>query len=178
MEGINLDIHHDAPRGLYWQGALGLTRGYVVSVPAGFYNTKSCPNTPCQNQYIIPGVNFDGYFQSTVPYANGSATIGYRWAPGKYVDLSPTYYGNNNAYYVPAFLEFNAQVGYALTKNVSLLATFRNITGIYDGAESVINGPPGSFMLAPVVQGAPQENNGLYGGQFGPRAVVVTLSVH
>jgi len=176
MEGINIDLHHDVPRGIYWQGALGLTRGYVVNVPAGFYNNNTCPSTPCVNTYVIPGANFDGYFQSPVAYANGSATIGYRWAPGKYVDLSPTYYGNNNAYFRPAFLEFNAHAGYPLTKNVSLLATFNNITDIYGGSQNLAFYCP--CLTAPVVAGAAQQTYGLYGLQYGPRFVTLTIDVH
>jgi len=174
MEGINIDVRHDVPRGIYWHGALGLTRGYVVSVPAGFYNTATCMN--CANQYIIPGMNYDGYFQSTVPYANGSATIGYRWEPGKYVDLSPTYYGSNNQYYRPAFMELDAHMGYPLTKNVSLLATFQNITGMYDQSQELAFTCP--CLTAPVIAGAAQEFSGLYGLPYGPRAVTVTLQLH
>jgi hypothetical protein len=174
MEGINIDVRHDVPKGIYWHGALGLTRGYVVSVPAGFYNTTTCTN--CANQYIVPGINFDGYFQSTVPYANGSATIGYRWAPGKYIDLSPTYYGNNNAFYRPAFVELDAHAGYSLTKNISLLATFMNITGIYDLNQNIIYNCP--CAPVPVIAGAPPEPNVVTGGEYGPRAVTVTINVH
>ena len=155
FEGINIDIHHDVSKGIYWHGALGLTRAYVVSFPAGFYNTASCSN--CANTYIVPGINFDGEFQSTVPYANGSAEVGYRWAPGKYIDLAPTYYGNNNEYFRPAFIEFDAHAGYALTKNVSLLATFRNITGIYGQDYELVVPATG----APSVVGAPYPLYGL-----------------
>ena len=62
-EGLNLQIHHDRAVGVYWRGTFGLTRGYVVSVPAGFYNglegypPKPCVN--CVNQYVVPGVNFN-----------------------------------------------------------------------------------------------------------------------
>jgi outer membrane receptor protein involved in Fe transport len=173
-EGINVDIHHETPKGLYWHGAFGLTRAYVVNVPAGFYDTPgtTCDRTSgagCQNTYIIPGINFDGEFQSTVPYATGSAQIGYRWTPGRYVDIAPTYYGNNNSYFRPAFVEFDAHAGYALTRNISLFATFRNITNAY--------GQNYEFLLptlgAPVVAGAPSP---VYGLPFGPRSIVVTAN--
>ncbi len=124
-----------------------------------------------ENSYIIPGINFDGAFQSTAPYANGSAQIGYRWSPGKYVDLSPTYYGNGNPYFVPAFLKFDAHVGYALTRSVSLLANFRNITGIY-GQNFATLGP--TFPLgAPTAFRNPLPLNGV---PYGPRTVVVTAN--
>lgn len=172
--GVNLDIRHDVPKGIYWHGALGLSRAYVVNVPAGFYNDPTVPCKNCANTYILTGSNFNGFFQSTVPYANGTAQIGYRWSPGKYIDLSPTYYGNGNPYYVPAFVEFDAHAGFALTKNVSLLVTFRNITGAYDlnyahygtvstGAENIA----GSGLLP----------NPLFEIPFGPRSAIVTLNL-
>ena len=85
FEGVNLSLRHDVPRGMYWNVGLGLTRGYIVSVPAGFYDQAgtTCNFTTgvgCQNTYALPNSNFDGKFQSTVPYANGGATFGYRWA--------------------------------------------------------------------------------------------------
>jgi outer membrane receptor protein involved in Fe transport len=169
FEGINLDIRHDVPRGIYWQGALGLTRGYVVSVPPGFYDAANCTN--CVNTYIVPGMNFDGYFQSTVPYANGFAQIGYRWNPDTYVDLTPTYYGNNNGYYEPAFVEVDGHVGYPLTKNVRLVATFRNITGIYDRNYQYVTPTLG----APNITGPPSP---LFGIPYGPRTAIISLEFH
>jgi hypothetical protein len=176
LEGINVDIRHETPRGFYWHGALGLTRAYVVSLPAGFYNKNGLPcdtttGVNCANTYIVPGINFDGEFQSTVPYANGTAQIGYRWAPGKYVDLSPTYYGNNNPFFQPAFIELDAHAGYPLTKNVSLLATFRNITGIHGQNFEYLN----PSMGAPTVAGL---LNPLFALPYGPRAITLTLNLN
>jgi len=168
FEGVNIDIRHDVSKGLYWHGALGLTRAYAVSVPAGFYDSP-VTGPSSVNTYIVPGINFDGQFQSTVPYANGTAQLGYRWSPEKYVDLSPTYYGNNNSYFRPAFLEFDAHVGYSLTKNISLLATFRNITGIYGQNYQYISSD--SIVGAPTVAGIPYA---LFGMPFGPRSLIVT----
>jgi len=173
-EGINVEITHDVAHGIYWHGAIGLTRGYVVSVPPGFYNDPlSGPNSI--NTGIVPGINFDGQSTSglpAVPYANGSAQFGYRWSPQKYVDLSPTYYGKDNAYLQPAFLELDAHASYPLTKNVSLLATFRNITGAYDGDNQILSASP--ILGAPTVTGMPYP---LYGLPYGPRTVIVTAHV-
>lgn len=172
-EGLNLDVHHDVTSGYYWRGTFGLTRGYVVSVPPGFYNNPSVPCTNCVNQYIIPGANFNAAaFSGTVPYASGSAMLGYRWRPGTYFDLSSTYYGNNNIYLTPhAFIELDGHASYAITRNVSLLATFRNITGVYD--QSVQTYIP-SYEV-PVIPGAPPYSQGAaLELPFGPRAVIVT----
>lgn len=181
MEGLNLSLSHDVPAGYYWGGTLGFTRGYVVSVPPGFYNgVRGYPAEPCTNcvnQTIVPGANFtnaSGY-QTTVPYASGSGRFGYKWSPGRFVDLAATYYGNNNIYNTPkVFVVLDAHAGYAFTKNVSLLATFRNITGAYD--ESVANNTPG--YAVPVIDGAPPA---IFPGAafilpYGPRTVVVTAN--
>jgi outer membrane receptor protein involved in Fe transport len=177
-EGINLDIHHETPRGIYWHGALGLTRAYVVSVPPGFYDgTSGYPPalcTSCMNTYIIPGNNFDGAPESAlspIPYASGTAQIGYRWSAGTYIDLSPTYYGNGNPYFEPAFVEFDAHAGYALTKHVSLLATFRNISGIYGQNYQFYSPTP--TLGAPTVAGQPYP---LFGVPLGPRSVTITAN--
>jgi len=172
-EGMNVDVRHDVPQGIYWHAALGLTRAYVVSVPSGFYNTPgaTCNMTTgvnCTNIYVIPGMNFNGQYQSTVPYANGSMQLGYRWSPQKYIDLQPTYYGKNNTYFEPAFFEFDGHAGYPLTKTISLLATFRNITGVYgQNIQALI-----PSLAAPTVAGMPYP---LYGLPYGPRTVIVTM---
>src|SRR6185503_16901176 len=127
-EGVLLDVHHDVPHGIYWTLSGGLTRGYLVSVPPGFYD--QAPNvcdfamdTNCQNIAVVPNINFNGSFtNSAIPYSQGLGTIGYRWNPGKSISLSGIYYGNNNSYNRPAFMVLNADFGYPLTKDVSLIA--------------------------------------------------------
>jgi hypothetical protein len=175
FEGINFELRHDVPRGAYWNVALGLTRGYIVSVPAGFYNTAGAVCDPstganCTNTYFLPNQNFNGASQSTVPYANGTLQIGYRWSPKKYVDLQPTYFGNNNSYYHPAFFEFDAHASYPIARNFSLLATFRNITGIYGDNYQILS-PAGA---APIIGGPVPTNAILFGIPYGPRSVIVT----
>jgi outer membrane receptor protein involved in Fe transport len=174
-EGINLSIHHDPlVKGPYWQASVGFIRAFIVSLPAGFYNDASCPNTPCANVYLLPGENFNGATFSGVsptPYANGSATIGYRWSPRKFIDLAPTYYGNGNAYFEPAFMEFDAHASYPLGQHVTLFATFRNITNIY-GQSFATEGIPS--LGAPTVPG--NLPVGMFGIPYGPRALVVTAN--
>lgn len=177
-EGVLLDLRRAVPHGLYWSLSGGLTRGYVVSVPAGFYNApgKVCnfsTDVGCKNENIVPTINFNGEFSVSIPYAQGLGTIGYRWNPDKYVDLVGTYYGNNNTYFRPAFAEFDGHIGYPLSKTVSLLVTFRNITGVYDGSTSVYT--PSDFTGAPSISGAPY---GLDGEMYGPRTVLVNTTIH
>jgi outer membrane receptor protein involved in Fe transport len=176
MEGINLDVNRDVPSGYYWRATLGLTRAYVVSVPKGFYNNGSCPspNTACTNQSVVPGINFQSdTYPATVPYAGASATFGYRWMPDRYVDLSATYYGNNNIYNAKAFEVLDAHAGYAITKNVALLLTLSNLTGAYDA--SIENFGKFAYQI-PVVP----HSIGFYPGiayiqPYGPRDAILTF---
>jgi len=170
LEGMVLDLHHDVQRGVYWHLAAGFTRGYVISVPAGFYNTPSCTN--CANLYVVPNINFNGWFEASIPYSQANAVVGYRWSPMKFVDLEPSYYGPNNSYYRPAFLELDGHFSYPVTKNISLLATFENITGRYDAPIQVVN--PANLLGVPAISGAPFA---LYGQQYGPRTVILTTNV-
>ena len=175
-EGVNFAIQHDPVTGFYWSAAAGLTRGYVVSVPPGFYNgvdVTGAPCTNCANNYILPGQNFNGAFQSTVPYANGTALLGYRWAERKYVDLAPTYYGNNNQYFQPAFLELDAHAGYPVTKNFSLIATLRNVTGIH-GDKYQFFQP--TFSVPTLPDSGPAPFGALIGLPYGPRSVIITAN--
>jgi outer membrane receptor protein involved in Fe transport len=173
MEGINLTAQRDVPVGYYWKGSLGFTRGYVVSVPQGFYNGIGC--VKCANTAIVPGANFNnvsGYLV-TVPYADGSATFGYRWRPGTFADLAATYYGNNNAYFTPrAFVALNAHAGFSLGKNLSLLVTFYNITNAY--GQSVQTFDP-SYAVPVIQGGAPNPVGAAFAIPYGPRSVLVTL---
>ncbi|HEY1728262.1 MAG TPA: TonB-dependent receptor [Candidatus Baltobacteraceae bacterium] len=167
FEGVNIDIRHEPNKGLYWRGSIGLTRAYVVNVPPGFYNLPSCTN--CTNTYVIPGPNFNGEYPSTVPYANGSGSLGYRWAPRKYIEIEPTYYGNNNTFFQPAFVEFDARASYPVTTDLSLIATFRNFSNVY--GQSTALGIPTSG--APTISGLPYP---FYPLPYGPRTFMLTLN--
>jgi hypothetical protein len=163
---------------MYWTLSGGLTRGYVVSVPPSFYNTAGgvCdPSTGanCTNAMILPNSNFNGCFAASIPYAQGIGKLGYRWSGEKYVDLVGTYYGNNNTYFRPAFVELDGHLGYPLTKNASFLITFRNITGIYDSPLTTTS--PENITGAPTLTGPPEP---LYSETYGPRTVLMTLNFH
>jgi TonB dependent receptor len=99
--------------------------------------------------------------------------LGYQWALGKYVQLTSTYYGNNNTYFRPAFAEFDAQAGYAFTPRVSLLVTFQNITGIY--GQGITNYTLGDTTGLPTVGEAWVPVNGQ---GYGPRVLIVTAQFH
>ena len=80
--------------------------------------------------------------------------------------------GNNNTYFRPAFVELDGHIGYPLTRNVSLLVTFRNITGIYDSPYQIYT--PSNLSGAPTISGLPYV---LYGEEYGPRTVLLTSIV-
>lgn len=175
--GVNFALQHRPQTGTYWSLALGLTRGYVVSVPASIYNIagRTCnfsTGVGCTNTYIIPGPNFNGKYASPVPYANGSVALGYRWAPKKYVDIQGSYQGNNNSYFAPAFIEWDAHGAYQITRNLGLVLTFRNITGIYGGNYQYLHVDPNN--LAPVVAGTLFP---LYAIPYGPRSLIMTTDI-
>jgi hypothetical protein len=167
-EGLLASLNHDVPHGIYWSASGSLMRAYVVSVPSGFYNTASCKN--CTNLYVVPGINYNGEFETAIPYSQGFGTVGYRWKPNTFIGIAGTYFGPNNTYYRPAFMEFDGSAGIALGKRLSLLATVRNFTNIYGGAIDVLN--PSVTLGAPTIAGAPYS---LYPEEYGPRALVLTL---
>jgi hypothetical protein len=183
-EGLLLDLRRDAPRGLSWSVAGALTRGYVISVAPGFYNAlgATCDfstGNNCVNLSVVPGANFNGTYNAgvggygggaSVPYAQAHGGIEYTWNTGRSAGLSATYFGNNNSYFRPAFVEVDGN--YPLTKNISLGVAFQNITGIYDGSMQSFN--PANFSSVQTIAGLPYA---LYGQEFGPRTVQLLLRV-
>ena len=166
-EGLNFDLRHDPIRGPYYHLAAGFTRAYVVSVPAGFYNTATC--TLCNNLAIVQGPNFSGAYSNSVPYSQANATIGFRLAPRKSIEVTANYFGPGNSYYEPAFTEFDARASYPIAKHVAVGLRFQNITNIYGaGIRTEYDNFP-----APVVAGKPY---GLFSNPYGPRALLVSSS--
>src|SRR5581483_5466529 len=94
---LSAQLTHDTPRGWYSQLQFGFTRGYIVELPAGFYNQPPLC-TVCANLGALTNINYSGS-----PYSQGFGMVGYRWASRRSIDLETTYYGPNNAYYRPAF---------------------------------------------------------------------------
>jgi hypothetical protein len=177
FEGVLLSLRHDVARGVYWSASGGLTRGFVVSVPPGFYNSGgTCvPSTQanCQNLNVVPNVNFNGTFPVSVPYAQARGSAGFRWSRNDSFGVSGTYYGNNNTYFRPAFMELDARAEHSVGKHASLALTFRNLTNVYGSAIQTFAASNQSG--APAVGGSPYA---LYGEEYGPRAAILTLSLH
>lgn len=188
-EGVLFDVRHDVPRGVYWKLSAGLTRGYVISVPPGFYNATGTTcnfvtTVGCTNLNVVPGINFNGTYNAgpggssgiassvSVPYAQGLGLVGYRWAKEKYANLTATYFGNNNTYFQKAFVEFDAAAAYPITSSVYLTATLRNISGIYSSPFQIQS--LGELHGVPAVAGSPFAE---YGEQYGPRSLLVSANV-
>lgn len=174
FEGLTASVRREVPRGVFGLVSGGLTRSYVVSLPANFYdaNGQKCDfatGANCQNIQVIPNINMNGSFATAVPYASGYAQIGYRWAPEKSIDLAATYFGNNNTYQRPAFGELDAHLRYPLTKSWTLLVTFRNLTGAYDDPIQTLS--LANTIGAPAITGPPYP---LAGENYGPRAIMLT----
>lgn len=171
MEGINASVKRDVPRGVYWNLGLGLTRGYIVSVPPSFYLLPGC-KTPCVNTTLIPGINFTGGdAPGRIPYANGNGSIGYRWGPNRFIEASAAYLGNNNSYFVRPFVAFDLRGGYSISKSLAVLATFENITCQDCGAYAI--NTPSTTMGIPAVAGTlPWQG---LPAIYSPRALLVTL---
>lgn len=189
MEGVNLSVQHNVPHGIFWHGAFGLTRGFVVSVPPGFYNNggicrpfagwsggATLGDTYCTNTEITPGANFTGAGYSgiaAIPYANGYGAVGYRWTPKTYVQLEADYFGKNNSYYEPPFAALNGYIGYGVTPHITLLANFQNITCVYClSYEQFLNYPS---VIAAASPG--QLPYGLNDLPYGPRTVILTANI-
>jgi hypothetical protein len=148
----------------------------LLTVPPGFYDfggpCNFATDVNCQNEFVVPGINFNGSFTAAIPYSSGHGSFGYRWAPHTYAELAGTYYGNGNSYFRPAFTVWNVYVGHSITKNTSLLLTGRNIFNVWgDAIESATfaNFTRGS----PTVAGKPFVE---IGQPYGPRALIFTLN--
>jgi outer membrane receptor protein involved in Fe transport len=174
MEGTNLSIRRDVPRGVYWNFALGLTRGYIPSLPASFYLLPGC-KTPCTNTTLIPGINFTGGdAPGRVPYANGNASLGYRWSPWKFAELSSTYVGNQNSYFVKPFVALDLRAGYPVSNNLSILGTYENLT--CQDCALYATYSQSTVMGIPTVKGTvPWEG---YPVVYSPRSLLLTLNYH
>jgi len=173
-EGLTVQIRHEVVRGWYSQAEFGFTRGYIISLSPGFYNLAPgvCNRTTlanCTNLGTLASVNYPGF-----PYSQGFGALGYRWSARRYVDVDATYYGPNNGYYRPAFVEMNANAEIPVSKVLSLHGTFKNITGIYDQAIETYNAFQNPEIGFPQFAGPALWQPGL---DYGPRTLLVRLDL-
>ena len=140
-EGVELGIHYDPEQGFGLRTSMSLTRAYVVSVPAGFYDTAAGPYTT--NLGVVTGVNYtpngstyNALSPARVPYAQGYGELNYRTRTGFFErgELGITYYGNNNAYNEPPFFVLRALARLRLGKATSLDFAGDNLTSQYSSS--------------------------------------------
>jgi hypothetical protein len=171
-EGVELSLRQ-VPRvgfGYVLQGAL--SRAYAYNVPASFYASPSGPMTV--NLGLIPGLNYSAQSLGTtsggaVPYSSGYAEMRYSWPRGGLFSLYGTYYGSNNSLNRPAFELYGTSVRLPVANRTSVEFTIDNLTNIYN---SPFSDGQGSGISAPAITG---QYYLTFGGNFGPRALYVTL---
>jgi hypothetical protein len=174
-EGVELAARCDPAEGFGGRLSATLMRAYVVSVPAGFYDTASGPNTT--NLGVIPGVNFfpnggtyNGLSPARVPYAQGYGEVNFRSLRSllSYAAMGMTYYGNNNAYNQPPFFVVHASLQFKLGANTTLLAAGDNLTGQYKSSYYTLDGG----IPVPLANG---RLGGTDAGNYGPTTYRITI---
>jgi hypothetical protein len=174
--GVEFSADRQTPNGLGGRASLSLTRAYVVSVPAGFYDTASGPFTT--NLAVIPGVNFlpngptyNGLAPARVPYAQGYGELNFSSERGVLAKaaLGVTYYGNNNAYNEPPFFVLHAALDFRLGKTTSLQVVGDNLTGQYNSPYYTLYGG----IPVPLANGQLGSTDA---GNYGPATYRIDLS--
>jgi hypothetical protein len=156
-EGVELTIRKDPPVGFGVIAQGTLLHSYPYDISPCFYTTKpNCSGGAATNLGIVNGVTYLGGagagsptyngFTDAIPYATGYGELHYRTPHGGFASLGATYYGNNNTFYVPAFLSVNANTIFPLgDADTYLSINVVNVTNAY--ANSYVTADGG----APVV---------------------------
>jgi outer membrane receptor protein involved in Fe transport len=98
-----------------------LNRAYYYNLGAAFYGSNTGYLTTFDNRQL------DGN-----PYAVASLSLVYKGSHNTRAEFGGTYNGNNNSYFVPGFLTFNAVFRRDIAKHVSVLLSGRNIFNFQD----------------------------------------------
>jgi hypothetical protein len=143
-EGAQVTVRHDPPVGLGVIAQGTLLHSYPYNISPCFYITNAkCSGPPTTNLGIVNGVTYLGGgaagagayngFSDAIPYATGYGELHYRTTHGGFVSLGATYYGNNNTFYVPAFLSFNTNAIFPLGNDANTYLSFNvvNLTNAY-----------------------------------------------
>lgn len=132
-EGVELALTHDVPRGLFWSASGTLMRAAPYNLPRGFYDQPGMPLST--NLGIINGHNYTGVFGDalnvSVPYSLGSAELGWRTQTNAFLRFDANYYGNNNQYYQPAFVELDTSAGLPVGPRSQVTFSATNLTNAY-----------------------------------------------
>ncbi|MBV9439780.1 MAG: TonB-dependent receptor plug domain-containing protein [Candidatus Eremiobacteraeota bacterium] len=174
--GLEASLRRDPPAGWGYAAQGALTRAYAYDVAPSLYATAAGPVTT--NLAVVPGANytstgagFNGISNKAIPYAQAYAELLYRTARGGLALAGLTYYGNNNAYGVPALAVTNASLRFPILRAAdaaSLQLSVDNLFNVYGGSTILTDvGIP-----VPLVNGKVGLVNAL---PVGPRAVRVGL---
>ncbi|HEY1728728.1 MAG TPA: TonB-dependent receptor [Candidatus Baltobacteraceae bacterium] len=132
-EGVELSLAHNPQRGFFWSASAALMRAAPYDLPPGFYNQPGMPLST--NLGIISGHNWTGVqgdaLNVSIPYSVGNAGIGWRDTRSDFLRFDANYYGNNNQYYQPAFVEIDASAGIPLAPRTQLIVSVTNLTNIH-----------------------------------------------
>jgi len=169
FRGVEFAYRYSPPIGLGGSVQGSLMRAYTYNLPPGFYATAS-GGPLAANLTIIPNINFNGAGAlARVPYAQGYAEVNYNGLRGWYASLGLNYYGNNNAYYRPAFAALTANLRVPISKRVTLQLTRTNLTNVYPLPVDYLT----DYTGLPQVNGKLQPFN--Y-DNYGPQVLKVNLS--
>jgi hypothetical protein len=184
FEGLELSVRRDRFAGVGYVAQGALTRAFAYDVSPALYATATAPFGT--NLAVVPGVNysstgtgFNGISNKAIPYGQGYAEIHYRTERGALALFGMTYYGNNNAYGVPAFVVANASVRVpvdvlrdrgATQDRAWLQLSIDNVFGVH--GQSTIATDAG--IPVPLVNGKAGLVNAL---PFGPRTVRIGMHV-
>jgi len=173
-EGVEWTLKRSPSVGWTYTLDGALMRAYLVSVPAGFYDSNLGPNT--KNSLVVPNVNFQGTFltgagvgDAPIPYSQGYAEVGYRFPHRSNATLRATYYGPNNTYYRPAFVILGATAQLGLGEHAALQLSADNLSNQYSSP----------YLDAISNKAVPLENGNVgvpFGDNYGPRTVKLSMS--
>jgi len=180
-QGIEAGIRRVVPTGFGFVLQGSLMHATAVNIPHTFY-TAPGSTTVTKNEGIFVGPNFYGGYQGVsnqpIPYSQGYGEISWRNAQGALLSFSETYYGPNNAFFVPAFLiagiNGRAPIGHnGLFLNLNVDNLFNTYGNSYITEYAGITQPlvPGATF-----SGAPVSGAILNANAYGPRNVRLSLS--
>ncbi len=176
--GLEASIRRDPARGWGFVAQGALTRAFAYAVSPSLYATATSPFGT--NLAVLPGVNytstgtgFNGISNKAIPYGQAYAQAQYRTAGGALALLGMTYYGNNNAYGVPAFTVANASLRAPLGPPRDRVALVLSIDNVFNALGESTIATDGAIPV-PLVNGKIGLVNAL---PFGPRTVRIGLHV-
>lgn len=152
-QGVELSLRRDPARGLGFVAQGALMQAYPYNLPANLYGSNG---KPIANLGVVAGSNFvasnsngqTGGFNASaigtstlsIPYSQGYAAIDYSFPHDGFAQVGTTYYGPNNSFGVPAFLDWNATARYGLARGTTAQFSVDNLFGALSNVFITANG--------------------------------------